>query len=206
MGLINFADVKALTVDGQNVTSIAIDGVAVWNKSALPQGYTLCKYIQNGPNDIDRAWNTYSHYNIDTGIKWNEANKIVTNIEVLTPSKNTANMFLVSKTEGTAPTSPWICLRSQKSGITPTIWTYENEVSIIEYVSSNANYITVGTWSDTTWSGIYRIESITIYNGESVLFDGVPCLDANNRACLYDLVGKTPHYNRGTDTYLYEVA
>ena len=50
----NFAEVKAITVPEGQVTRIVSDGVELWRKSALPQGYVQKAYIQtDGGQYID---------------------------------------------------------------------------------------------------------------------------------------------------------
>lgn len=40
-----------------------------------------------------------------------------------------------------------------------------------------------------------------IYDGDNLVRDFVPCLDAEGVPCLYDLVGQKPYYNQGTGSF-----
>lgn len=40
-----------------------------------------------------------------------------------------------------------------------------------------------------------------IYDGENLVRDFLPCLDADGVPCLYDLISKTAFYNQGTGSF-----
>lgn len=52
------------------------------------------------------------------------------------------------------------------------------------------------------WGG--RIYRAKITQGDALIHDFVPCLDADNRPCMYDLVTQTPYYNQsGGEEFAY---
>ena len=46
-----------------------------------------------------------------------------------------------------------------------------------------------------------RIYSCKHYNGNELIQDFVPCLDANGKPCMFDLVSQKPFYNAGTGSF-----
>lgn len=53
-------------------------------------------------------------------------------------------------------------------------------------------------------SGAYfqgRIYSCKHYNGDKLIQDFVPCLDANGKPCMYDFVSRKPFYNKGAGSF-----
>lgn len=42
---------------------------------------------------------------------------------------------------------------------------------------------------------------VKIYDGNNLVRDFVPCLDAEGVPCLYDLVGQNPYYNQGSGSF-----
>lgn len=46
-----------------------------------------------------------------------------------------------------------------------------------------------------------KIHSFTIYEGNTLVRDFIPCIDPLGVPCMYDLVGKKPYYNLGTGIF-----
>ena len=42
---------------------------------------------------------------------------------------------------------------------------------------------------------------VKIYDGDNLVRDFVPCLDAEGVPCMYDLVGQKPYYNQGSGSF-----
>lgn len=69
--------------------------------------------------------------------------------------------------------------------------------------------ITVGTLNfngnidDRMFVG--NIYDTTIYNTQGELWHGIPCLDANDTPCFYDLVSQTAFYNQGSGSFTYKL-
>lgn len=53
--------------------------------------------------------------------------------------------------------------------------------------------------------GVGKIYSCKLWDGDTLVFDGVPALDLENTPCLYDNVTKTYFYNQGTGTFTYAI-
>lgn len=49
----------------------------------------------------------------------------------------------------------------------------------------------------------YRVYSFKISSANTLVRDFIPCLDNNNRPCMYDIVSKQTFYNQGTGEFLY---
>ena len=69
--------------------------------------------------------------------------------------------------------------------------------------------IYVGTWNQDDipdwrmWIG--NIYDTIIYNTQGELWHGIPCLDANDVPCFYDLVSETAFYNQGSGSFTYKL-
>lgn len=61
----------------------------------------------------------------------------------------------------------------------------------------------VNTGGSATNFGIVRIYSFKIYEGDNLVRDFIPVLDANNVACLYDNINEVYYYNQGSGTFNY---
>lgn len=40
-----------------------------------------------------------------------------------------------------------------------------------------------------------------IYDGDNLVRDFLPCLDADGKPCFYDLIGRKPYYNQGSGSF-----
>ena len=51
-------------------------------------------------------------------------------------------------------------------------------------------------------SGLYgKVYSCKIYHQDNLVRDFVPCLDANGKPCMFDLVSQKPFYNKGAGSF-----
>lgn len=55
--------------------------------------------------------------------------------------------------------------------------------------------------------GYEKIKSFKMSNWKTgeILYDFIPCLDNNNKPCMYDLVSQKSFYNSGTNEFLYKL-
>ena len=51
--------------------------------------------------------------------------------------------------------------------------------------------------------GIFKIYSVTIYEGITIKKSFIPCLDTNGTACLYEQMENKFYYNKGSGTFTY---
>lgn len=83
-------------------------------------------------------------------------------------------------------------------------------------VSDSGTPLTANTWEHSLcffgcdtgndkWYGDKGIKFyyLKIYEGENLVKDFIPVLDANNKPCMYEKIGKTFHYNTGEDELTY---
>lgn len=71
-------------------------------------------------------------------------------------------------------------------------------------VNDFTSTVTMALFRAKNVSGIYfpgRIYSCKHYNGDELIQDFVPCLDAEGVPCMYDLVSQKPFYNKGTGSF-----
>ena len=56
----------------------------------------------------------------------------------------------------------------------------------------------------TAFNGYYMyLYSCKLYSGDILLRDLIPCLDSDNKPCMYDTISKKTFYNSGTGEFLY---
>lgn len=60
-----------------------------------------------------------------------------------------------------------------------------------------------GGTPDTTYNAPMRLYYVKIWDNDSLVRDFIPCLDASNVPCLYDLVEGKAYYNAGTGSFTY---
>lgn len=58
-------------------------------------------------------------------------------------------------------------------------------------------------YEDTRYHGGIRLFSASVQGEDGLVFDLVPALDPTGAPCLFDLVSKTPYYNKGTGDFAY---
>ena len=80
-----------------------------------------------------------------------------------------------------------------ESYITSQTGTFTIPIWLFSYNSSGSYNTTYGKW-------IGRIYRAQITQGDSLIRDFVPCLDADNRPCMYDLVTQEAYYNQSGGT------
>lgn len=66
-------------------------------------------------------------------------------------------------------------------------------------INDNGTYVKGGSWYEDT----KRFKSFQIYESGTLIMDLIPCLDNNNRPCMYDRVTQRTFYNAGTGEFLY---
>ncbi len=77
--------------------------------------------------------------------------------------------------------------------ITSQTGTYTIPIWLFSYNINNAYSTTYGKW-------IGRVYRAQITQGTDLIHDYVPCLDADNRPCMYDLIEEEPLYNQSGGT------
>ena len=116
------------------------------------------------------SWNTYSapfQYDKGDDLIYSSSLNLYNDRTIRMNSEDTNWTGLLSSTLGTMTYSLWL----------------------FSYNYRGAYNATYGKWGGR----IYRAQ---ITQGDTLIRDFVPCLDANNRPCMYDLVTQEPYYNQ----------
>ena len=83
--------------------------------------------------------------------------------------------------------------------------TISNYSYIVKDFISNSNIYLFGICRNKS---LVRLDDVRIYRckmyiDDLLVRDFIPCLDNNNRPCMYDTVSKKAYYNQGTGEFLY---
>lgn len=116
------------------------------------------------------GWNTYSapfQYDKGDDLIYSSSLNLYNDRTIKMDSEDTKWIGLLSSTLGTMTYSLWL----------------------FSYNYQGAYNATHGNWGG-------RIYCAQITQGDTLIHDFVPCLDADNRPCMYDLVTQTPFYNQ----------
>lgn len=79
----------------------------------------------------------------------------------------------------------------------------------ITKIEPNYNLINNGTltfWlfsASSAYKSYCKIFNCKIWNENKIVRDLIPCIDSNNKPCMYDTVSKKTFYNQGTGEFLY---
>ena len=84
------------------------------------------------------------------------------------------------------------------------------DISSLRGTADNFLDIYLGTWNNggipedrRMWTS--DIYDTIIYNTQGELWHGIPCLDANDVPCFYDIVSQTAFYNQGSGSFTYKL-
>lgn len=75
--------------------------------------------------------------------------------------------------------------------LTKTLGNFVQPIWLFTYNSRGSYNDGYGNWQGK----VFRAQ---ITQGDTLVRDFVPCLDENNKPCMYDLISETPFYNQGT--------
>ena len=220
-------------VDGVEALKMMVDGVVAWERSGLPAGYKLCKYLEN----------TGKQY-INTGIIVNpstdESRLDYMNLKKLGESFQVPLGNATLDVKGNL-TLGWYFYIGQKSNfaflngkmatnVTVTDYTidYGRRAKIVlssQFGSVDSEIFNAPTDNKTSDNPLTifkrnvgkegasteayahgRVFSFSHTRSGKVMINLVPCLDNTGIPCMYDTVSKQPFYNQGTGTFGYELA
>lgn len=82
--------------------------------------------------------------------------------------------------------------------------TYESTYTLQNFLS-NSNVVIGGIMRNKNIIRYdrFRFYYCKMYDGEKLIHNFIPCLDENDRPCMYDSVNKQTYYNIGTDEFAY---
>ena len=154
------------------------------NNGRLIFGYYVGDLLDN-TNQYWRFFNNYRSYYFDCP---NDGNQRLTITDKTTNYGNpleykVGNMYLNNLTTGVS-----------RSGTPLTANTWEHSLCFFGCDTGNDK------WYGDKGIKFYYLK---IYEGETLVKDFIPVLDANNKPCMYEKIGKTFHYNTGEDEPTY---
>lgn len=221
MILNNAVDIKLGT---RQVDRVYKGSNLIWQGSILPRGYKKCLYLESNGNQYVELpfgfYNTDEVY-LESALFQNANDKFMVAPKVWNDGNNRFSLGGVY----TSTTGFCIGYGGEATGKTlynPIVkydrekhsFYYKNKESWIDDGTSRKGlasvYYNKPTQNLRLFFGYNKNTSGRIYrywhkkNNELVI-DLIPCLDNNNKPCMYDMVNKITYYNNGTDEFTYEL-
>ena len=212
--MMDFTNVKAITIPEGNVVSIAHGNDILWQK----------KYKK----ELSYLESTGTQY-IDTGVYPDSTYTFDSSVAVLKDNYNC--VYWGTRNNGASDTENSQCYLNSNttSGTFPTISLFSTSVLVEGNWNSNiipvvgelyelSNITVVPTMKKMTFPiilfgfniignintalGICRIGKWVAYSNGKVVRDFIPVLDWNDKPCMYDKVTDTLFYNKGTGDFI----
>lgn len=168
-------------------------------KSRLPSEYQEVEYIAT---TVQTRLQSY----ILTGVSGNskkielkyERISTVSNGPIIITSYNTSNPSSI--------VAPWAAASGNTSGsgvtITPSSSVIDTPTVYTVQFPSTSYSIRIGGWSDTAWTAASRYYYVKIYDGDNLVFDGVPCYrKSDSKTGLFDIVNQAFIPNSGSSEF-----
>lgn len=197
----------------------------IWERGGLPSGYRQVEYLEStGTQYIDmgvvgtRNTKIYSRYKHTTSMQrsyifggcqvWNANtiyagyNDIWHGLIVLFTKATTTNNIVITN-YNTAKEHELVI---DKTNVTldDVIYNYSTPPSDEDFTTPVNLYLYCMNSNGTMYYvSKIQIYSCKIYENDILVRDFIPCLDNNQRPCMYDLITKQPFYNQGTGEFLY---
>lgn len=181
----------------------------------LPNGYKRCEYLTfDGSSYINTGIKTANDigYNLACSINENKPTCLIGS----RLSQNTQGFVLGFEYVAYGGVSTVKGITYNQTKTTVILDSTQCKVGGINYDITNIRHtadsffdIYIGSWNNNNnvdarmWKG--NIYDTIIYNTQGELWHGIPCLDANDVPCFYDLVSQTAFYNQGSGSFTYEL-
>ena len=204
-----------------DVSKLLFNGIEVWRKSLLPDGYVLCDYLEStGTQYIDTGYIPTINTDIKTraSSQYNAGSIPVALFGYLSGS-NQYNRYAIQyhkdmvyvakgKTEGTISAIDYtkMCdIETQGSkyiydgnviSVAPLDFSVSNKLSIVLFARQTTN---VNRHSKS------KIEFFKIYEKGVLVQNLIPCLDNTGTPCMYDTVSGKTFYNKGTGEFKWSI-
>lgn len=211
---------KEIIFNSKSLSKLLFNGIEVWRKSLLPDGYLRCEYLES----------TGTQY-IDLGYYPNQNTKVETNVNILSHNVSTIN-YLFGVYDSTRSFAVYYSNSSHGWGV--LCGTVDNNANVVykknikqkvEFDRNNlsingTSIYTVGStttftstktmylfWGNGTSNhqSISRVYDFKIYENDNIIMNLIPALDSNGTPCMYDTVSGKTFYNQGTGTFRFKV-
>lgn len=214
----NNKKIKEVNFNGKSLSKLLFNGIEVWRKSLLPDGYILCEYLES----------TGTQY-IDIGLKVSNKTKVELIGKQYTSRSSLFGvnpLFVITSSLSTADKKQLCRFRYNNT-------TQDTNVNILELskitFDKNKGYINdvlLATFTETTFSSTYnailfgrrinssgaleelakqRIDYFKMWENDVLVRDMIPCLDENGVPCMYDTISKQTFYNQGTGEFKWSI-
>ena len=219
--MLDFGNVKAVTIPEGNVFVIACDGNTLWKRIKYKR--ELLYLESTGTQYIDTGYKPSSETRVTGEFYINDYVGTAANYVFGVYYGTTSGAKNYGLNVGSASlyfNVPWKANSGVRSDSVPAIGTvYAFDVSkaggyvndVLDVVIPNDQDFTAGSksmylfWANgTSGSGLNgRIYHLQIYESDTLVRDFVPVLDTNDVPCMYDKVSGEFFYNQGDDEFSY---
>lgn len=223
-------EIEDLKFGSLQCEKVYVGSSVVWEKGGLPSGYRRVEYLEStygGGQYINTGWTDNSpttgvyikaQITANIGADFCVAGVLIPNRSLLFNMLKFGSSYKNSGVglDGSTlvpVTASDICehwvnfLNDNKKRIVinSVEQVYENMPENIS-TTNNFSYILFGAHYTTPQPyglGPYRIYEFKMSKGTDIVIDLIPCLDNDDRPCMYDTVSKQTFYNAGTGEFLY---
>ena len=218
--------ISSVIKGSSNIAKILFNGIEVWRKSLLPDGYTLCDYLEStGTQYIDTGINPDQNTKVECVANWAFS---ATNINGENPNptlygarSNTgsfyevlqgANKVIYYQYGSISPNITGDTVFDRKAKyltdgnkfyiddtlkITAKASTFTNMQSMCIFCLNNQ-----GTIERFSLAKMYYFK---VYDNGVLVQNLIPCLDNNRTPCMYDTVSGKTFYNKGTGEFKWSI-
>jgi hypothetical protein len=220
-------EVKDILIGDTQVLKVYRGEDVIWERGGLPSGYRQVEYLYSDGNqwiDTGVIPNSTTDFYLDflftgkSGLGWLISFGCVRSAAVVNGvyslRTHTAYGYITFQSGGSQAT---YVSRLNNKNIRVQVEKRGNDLYFNgDYVASRTdivgayqlNIYLFTAYDASTGSATNNRDEMIIYrckisNNDILQRDFIPCLDPNNRPCMFDLVTKQPFYNQGTGEFLY---
>lgn len=210
--------ISSVIKGSSNIAKILFNGVEVWKKGLLPDGYVLCDYLES----------TGTQY-IDIGLKVSNKTKVdlVGKQYTSTSSLFGVNpLFVITSSQSTDRTKQLCRFRYNNTIQDTNVNILKLSKIVFDKNKGYINDVLLATFTEETFSSTYtailfgrrinssgaleelarqRIDCFKMWENDVLVRDMIPCLDKNGKPCMYDILNNKCYYNEGTGEFKYSI-
>lgn len=215
--------ISSVIKGSSNIAKILFNGIEVWRKSLLPDGYILCDYLEStGTQYIDTGINPDQNTKVECVANWNfSVTSSNLNPTLYGARSNTSSFYEVLQGAGNMIYYQYGSMSPNTTGAT----VFGRKVKYLTdankfYIDDNLKI----TAKDSTFTNMQSMCIFCLNNQGTIerfslakmyyfkVYDNgvlvqylVPCLDNNGTPCMYDTVSGKTFYNQGTGEFKWSI-
>lgn len=213
-------NVENMMIGDRQIGKVYKGSQVVWEKSGLPSGYTRVQYLEStGTQYIDTGFIPSVNTSIDISYAWAGTNQPSIAGIIYHGQSGLVSSGIGIWNDDTYGFQFGKFHTGETKNQTPKTVYFDKDKKVVDGVITNRNveleykapvyskgmslFALTFTNSNFIYYSKSKIYYCKLYDNGIPQRDFIPCLDPNNRPCMYDLVTQQPFYNQGTGEFLY---